>query len=46
VVIRWIEGVTSRSRLQWGERLLDVVGPPVEVGRRKLLECDCAERVI
>jgi SPP1 family predicted phage head-tail adaptor len=46
VVIRWIEGVTSRARLQWGDRLLEVVGPPVEVGRRKLLECDCAERVL
>lgn len=46
VVIRWLDGVTAKSRLQWGDRVLEVVGPPVEVGRRKMLECDCAERVI
>ena len=46
VTIRWIADVTSRSRLHWGDRVLEVVGPPVEIGRRNLLECDCAERVL
>jgi SPP1 family predicted phage head-tail adaptor len=46
VLIRWIDGVTATARLYWGTRVLEVVGPPAEIGRRKLLECDCAERVL
>ena len=45
VRLRWRDDVTAATRLQWGTRLLEVVGPPVELGRRRLLECYCAERV-
>lgn len=45
VLIRWHPDVTARTRMTWGARVLEVVGPPVEVGRRRLLECYCAERV-
>jgi SPP1 family predicted phage head-tail adaptor len=45
VLIRWHPSVTARTRLTWGTRVLEVVGPPVEIGRRRLLECYCAERV-
>jgi SPP1 family predicted phage head-tail adaptor len=45
VLIRWHPDVTARTRMTWGDRVFEVVGPPVELGRRKLLECYCAERV-
>lgn len=45
VLLRWHPQVTSATRIQWGARVLEVVGVPAEVGRRQLLECLAAERL-
>lgn len=45
VLIRWHPQVTEATRIQWGARVLEVVGPPAEIGRRQLLECLAVERV-
>lgn len=45
VLLRWHAQVTAATRLRWGARVLEVVGPPAEIGRRALLECLVAERV-
>jgi SPP1 family predicted phage head-tail adaptor len=45
VLIRWHQDVTEKTRMTWGTRVLEVVGPPAVLKRRKLLECYCAERV-
>jgi SPP1 family predicted phage head-tail adaptor len=45
VMMRWRDDVTAKTRITWGARTLEVVGPPIEHGRLRLLECLCAERI-
>lgn len=44
VLLRWHPQVSEHTRITWGTRVLEVVGPPAEIGRRSLLECLAIER--
>lgn len=46
VRLRYHQAVNAQTRITWGTRVLEVIGPPVELIRRHLLECYCAERVV
>ncbi len=46
VLVRYHPQVTAHTRITWEGRVLEVIGPPVEIGRRHLLECWCSERRI
>lgn len=44
VTIRWHPGVTEHARILWRGRVLEVVSPPIEIGRRWAMELLCRER--
>lgn len=46
VLLRYHPDVTAATRVTWGTRTLEVVGPPIEHGHRHLLECLCQERTV
>ena len=48
VTLRWHAGVTAGTRITWLARSLDleVNGPPVELGRKQMLQCYCSSRAM
>lgn len=44
VRVRYHAGITAHTKINWAGRVLEVIGPPVELQRRAFLELYCAER--
>jgi len=44
VRLRYHAGIDAHTRIDWAGRVLEVIGPPVELQRRAFLELYCAER--
>jgi len=44
VRLRYHPGIDAHTRIDWSGRVLEVIGPPVELQRRAYLELYCAER--
>jgi len=44
VRLRYHPGIDAHTRIDWNGRVLEVIGPPVELQRRAVLELYCAER--
>ena len=46
VLLRYHPEVTASTRVTWGTRTLEVVGPPITHGHQHLIECLCQERTV
>ncbi len=46
ITIRYRKGIHSAMVLKYEERELEIISPPIEIGRRKYLELMCVEKKV